>query len=276
MSNGVICFANNNGKVDYIKQAVFLAKRVKQHLNLPTSIITSTPNLITDEQKLVFDNIIKLDHNHVNIRKYSDGALHHQKLEFKNLGRHRVFDLTPYENTLVMDTDYVLCNNTLLHAFDMSADFMIYKNAVDLSSWRLHKEFEYINDKGIPFYWATVFFFRKTIENKIFFDLMNHIASNWNHYSKVYDLASRNFRNDHLFSIAIHQMNGFTDNTWAKELPGKMYFILDQDRLEKIDNDKLICLVGKKDRKGEYTIVSTNQTNVHVMNKFSFERAIDV
>ena len=28
--NGVLCFVLNNGKIDYLKQAVFLAKRVKQ------------------------------------------------------------------------------------------------------------------------------------------------------------------------------------------------------------------------------------------------------
>jgi len=53
MYNGVLCFAHNNGKVDYLKQADFLAKRVKQHLNLPTTLVTSTPqDLIQDT---VFD-----------------------------------------------------------------------------------------------------------------------------------------------------------------------------------------------------------------------------
>ena len=135
---------------------------------------------------------------------------------------------------------------------------------------------EYINDKGIPFYWATVFFFRKTNETKIFFDLMEHLANNWDHYSKVYDLASRSFRNDHLFSIAIHMMNGFTDSNWAKELPGTMYYTLDKDILETLTNSSLKFLIEKKERKGEYTLASTVNSNVHVMNKFSLERLIDV
>lgn len=272
MSNGVICFANNNGKVDYIKQAVFLAKRVKQYLDLPTSIITSTPNFIDENQQKHFDKIIEFQQDYYNTKKYSDGAFHHQKLEFKNIGRHKAYELTPYKNTLVLDTDYILCNNYLKNAFQMSADFMIYKDAVDLADWRQYKEFKFINDKGIPFYWATVFFFRKTTETKIFFDLMGHIVKNYEHYSKVYDLSSRSFRNDHLFSIAIHMMNGYTDSDWAKELPGKMYYTLDQDILKSIDNEKIQLLVGKKDRKGEYTLVSTKDSNVHVMNKFSLER----
>ena len=276
MSNGVVCFANNNGKVDYIKQAVFLATRIRQYLNLPTTIITSTPQFITREQEKTFDKIIELNSKEYNTKKYSDGAFYHQKLEFKNIGRHKVFEMSPYENTLVLDTDYIICNNTLLESFDMNADFQIYRNGIDLASWRNYKEFEYINDKGIPFYWATVFFFRKTNETKIFFDLMEHLSNNWDHYSKVYDLASRSFRNDHLFSIAIHMMNGFTDSNWAKELPGTMYYTLDKDILETLTNSSLKFLIEKKERKGGYTLASTVNSNVHVMNKFSLERLIDV
>ena len=41
MSNGVLCFANNNGKVDYLKQAIFLAERVKKYLDVPISLATA-------------------------------------------------------------------------------------------------------------------------------------------------------------------------------------------------------------------------------------------
>ena len=58
MNNGVLCFAHNNGKVDYLKQADFLAKRVKQHLNLPTTLVTSTPQDIIENK--IFDNVIKI------------------------------------------------------------------------------------------------------------------------------------------------------------------------------------------------------------------------
>jgi len=61
MSNGVLCFANNNGKINYIKQAVFLAKRIKRHLDVPTSIVTSTPNLINKTDRKFFDKIIEID-----------------------------------------------------------------------------------------------------------------------------------------------------------------------------------------------------------------------
>ena len=40
MNNGVLCFANNNNKVNYILQAQELATRVRKYLDLPTTIVT--------------------------------------------------------------------------------------------------------------------------------------------------------------------------------------------------------------------------------------------
>jgi hypothetical protein len=144
-----------------------------------------------------------------------------------------------------------------------------------LCDWRNYKEFDYINDKGIPFYWATCFYFEKNKENKIFFDLLKHLYDNWSYYSDVYDLGSRNFRNDHLFSIGIHMMNGFEDGNWAKTLPGKMYYTLDRDILHKIHEDEMTFLIQKKNLVNEYILSKTKGMNVHVMNKFSLERKIN-
>ena len=69
-------------------------------------------------------------------------------------------------------------------------------------------------------------------------------------------------------------MNGFEDSDWAKILPGKMFYTLDRDKIYKIDKDKLTFLVEKQNRSGEYTLASTNKSNVHVMNKFSLEKLI--
>ena len=88
----------------------------------------------------------------------------------------------------------------------------------------------------------------------------------------MYNLGSRNFRNDHVFSIAIHMMNGFTNANWAKDLPGTLYYTLDRDILQKINDSKLVFLLQKENVHDEYILSSTKDLNVHVMNKFSLER----
>jgi len=273
MSNGVLCFAHNNGKVDYIKQAKELARRVRKHLNLPTTLVTSTPKSLIGISE--FDQVIEIQDCKENYKRYYNGALHHQNLQFKNNDRVKSYELSPYDTTLVLDTDYLICNNSLIHAFNSCHDFQIYKDGIDLCDWRTNKEFDFINDSGIPFYWATCFCFKKTPQTKIFFDLLQHLKKNWKHYEQVYNLGSRNFRNDHVFSIGIHMMNGFEDSNWAKELPGKMFYTLDRDFIQKLDNDNLTFLLQKEKYTGEYILASTKDCNVHVMNKFSLGELID-
>lgn len=275
MTKGVLCFAFNNGKVDYIKQAYYLALRVKRHLDLPTSIVTTKKSDIPQNYLDAFDRVIEKEYHSENMKRYYDGNMSHRNLYFNNFGRHNAYELTPYKQTLVMDTDYIICNSILKQAFTQTHDFMIYKDGIDIAGWRHHEEFDYINDKGIPFYWATVFYFEKTENTKNFFNVLGYVVKNYEHFKKVYDIGARNFRNDHAFSIAIHMMNGFEDNTWAKKLPGTMYYMLDQDLIKSIDEDKIEMLVSKVTRHGEYILAGTNKQNVHVMNKFGLERLYD-
>jgi len=276
MSNGILCFANNNGSINYIKQAVELASRSKKYLNLPVSIVTSTFDKLDIQYHDVFDKIIQIDDSQHNEKRYYDGQQRKTTLNFKNNERHNAFDLSPYDKTLVLDTDYIICNDKFKHSFQTNDNFQIYRHGVDLCSWRNYKEFDYINDKGIPFYWATCFYFTKSQESKIFFDLLRHLYDNWDHYSDVYDLASRNFRNDHLFSMGIHIMNGFQEGDWAKNLPGKMYYTLDRDILCKIKDDSLTFLIQKEKLFNEYILSTVKGMNIHVMNKFSLERSLNV
>ncbi|MBO01956.1 MAG: hypothetical protein CMG35_12120 [Candidatus Marinimicrobia bacterium] len=276
-SRGALLIAKNNTQVDYIKQAVFLAKRIKKFLNIGTSVITdSTEYLESAFDSSIFDKVISLNsHSEKNERLYFDGAMYQKQATFKNRSRSKAFDLSPYYETLLLDTDYIISNNLLGSCFNSDDDFMIYKKSSDIAQVRNEQEFKYISDTGVPFYWATCVFFRKTNVNKIYFDLVKHIEEEWDHYRRAYQITSSLFRNDFAFSIAIHIMNGFAQGTFAKELPGKMLYTTDKDILWKLDDDKMMFLVEKKDYMGEYTALSTKGQTIHVMNKFSLGRMID-
>ena len=87
MSNGILCFANNNGKIDYLKQAIFLANRAKQYLNLPVSIATSSKrdlDYLYKEQASIFDHIIEIPDVYDNTKRYYNGSLNYEYLLFKN------------------------------------------------------------------------------------------------------------------------------------------------------------------------------------------------
>jgi len=292
MSKGILLYARNNSKIDYTKQAYFLAKRVKNILGLPTSIVTDSELYLKTQFpdcEKVFDKIIPIvwsENSNVDgtilskfenhfYKLYRDGTISKQKLAFKNQLRSSAYDVTPYNETLLLDTDIVLSNTNFLHCFEQKNNFQIYHESFDLAGFRDYSEFKYINDIGIKFYWATIVFFRKTEENKIFFDLLKHIQDNWNHYKSVFQINQSYFRNDHAFSIAIHIMNGYTEGDFASSLPGKLYYTTDKDICWDIDKNKITFLLEKENYVGEYTLASWNDVTIHVMNKFSLNRCID-
>lgn len=277
-TKGVLLIARNNGQLDYVKQAVFLANRIKEYLNLPVSIMTDSPDYLRSKfNKNVFDQIINIEYNtDQNPRFYFDGSLSYKLTEFRNRMRAKSYNLSPYNETILMDTDYIVSNNTLLKCFMSSADLMMFKKSQDIANVRNSREFKYITDVGIDFYWATVVFFRKTEINEIFFNLIDYIEEEWDHFRSVYQIDTTTFRNDFAFSIAVHIMNGFQSGNFVSQLPGKHLYTIDKDVLLNIKEDRMTFLVEKEKYVGEYTAISTKGQSVHVMNKFSLERSIDV
>ena len=278
MSNkGAFLIARNNGHIDYVKQAVFLARRIKQYLNIPVTIATdSAEYLETAFGNDDFDNVIKLDQTaNANMRYFFDGTLSKKTASFKNANRANVYDLSPYDETLLLDTDYIISNSLLKSVFTSKSDLSIYKKSNDVAKVRDETEFDKISDTSIDFYWATVVYFKKTEANKIFFDLIKHIEQEWNHYRRVYQITSGLFRNDFAFSIAIHIMNGFQTGSFAQQLPGSMLYTTDRDVLWKMNDTEMMFLVEKKDYIGEYTALKTTGQTIHIMNKASLNRIID-
>ena len=89
MTRGVLLFAFNTEQVDYVKMAIATAKRIDHFLNLPVSIVT---NLDVDDD--IFDKVL-LEQADTSNTKHKDIWI--------NKGRYKSFDLSPYDETLVLD-----------------------------------------------------------------------------------------------------------------------------------------------------------------------------
>ena len=277
MSKGVILIAKNNSEIDYIKQAVFLSERIRQYLDLPTSLITdNTEYLNKVYPDHTFDQVFEIKTSYNNSHKrYSDGTFTKKHLEFKNTDRSLVYDLTPYDETLLLDTDYIISNDLFKKCFEQQHNFLIYNEGVELSGWRDLSEFDTITPTGPKFYWATAIFFRKCKENETFFNLVKHIQENWLHYRNLFQIHSTVFRNDFVFSIAIHIMNGLVENNFAHSMPGTLFYITDRDLLVDMKDDEFTILVEKKKSYGKYFPLKIKGSNLHVMNKFSLNRILE-
>jgi hypothetical protein len=277
MTTGALIFAQNTVGVDYVKLALFAAKRVKEHLGIPVSLATDSTDWLKfyPEHTEIFDTIIPIVGSTNQQKRFYDGTLVYKTAEWKNLTRNQAYDITPYDRTLVLDSDYIINSNTLVKALKNDYTFQIFRKSFDLALNRDSACFQRINQYSIPFYWGTVFIFEKTASTRALFDLIEYIKLNWEYFRIIYKIDAPNFRNDFAFSIAIHIMNGNTEGDFAQELPGLMTYILDRDIMVDMKENKMKFLVEKAHYPGEYTLVSTNATDVHVMNKQSLTRYID-
>jgi hypothetical protein len=277
MTTGALIFAQNNNTIDYTKLAIFAAKRVIKYLDIPVSLITDSKEwVLRNYADHPFDNIIEIPFvEYKQNKQFHDGSLSSKTLNWKNLSRNQVYNLTPYDTTLVLDSDYILNSSVLKPALDRDYDLQIYSNSFDIALNRDTFEFKRLNQYSIPFYWATVFIFQKNIIMESFFNLIDYIKTNWNYFRILYNIESSIFRNDYAFSIAINIMNEKTFGDFALELPGTMVYATDKDVLISSDDASMHFLVEKKDHLGEYHLAKIEGLDVHVLNKLSLSRYID-
>jgi hypothetical protein len=276
MTNGILLFAFNNSNIDYVKQAIYCAKRVKQYLNLPVQLITDAVDYIESEYPFYKKYIDIVTYtpapSNNSVKTFNDGLYASKTLEWKNSARTTAYDLSAFDKTIVIDVDLLVSNTKLLACFDTSEDFMI-ANHYNLVNQKIEPSFDRISDKTIPMYWATILYFTKSKTAKTIFNLVSHIKDNYRYYRTVYNITETKFRNDFAFSIAVHMMRGFEISTeWPKQLPSDMWVSIDRDILIDV-NDTVIKLLAHKSH--DYLPVKLTGATVHVMNKFSLNSFID-
>ncbi len=275
MSKGVLLFAHNNDTVDYVQQAVFCAKRVKRFLNLPVTLVTDKQSVASfpfDINKYI-ENIVYQEvenqHNFRTFRSSTDSV----RDKWFNTNRFLAYELSPYEQTLVLDTDVVLCNNNLHQLFNSNKQFSATKHYKQFSHICEDPSVAKISLNSVPMYWATVMYFTKSTVAQTVFDTVQHIHNNWLWYKNLYGLSSAKFRNDYAFSIAIHMLQNFTESVTDFEIPYILYNSFDVD-IVKSFNDTEISILAKKNH-NDYRITYLKDTTVHIMNKFVFKDIID-
>ena len=277
MSKGILIFAQNNTSVDYIKLSIFAAKQAQLYLDVPVSLVTDSVSWLEKTfPDHPFDQVIEVHEKpYQQTKAFFDGAMSSKYLEWKNFARYQAYALSPYDTTLVIDSDYIINSSVLKLAFEKDVDFQIYSSSMDLAEWRPTNEFNRINNYSIKFYWATAFVFKKSSMMESFFDLISYIRANWDYFKMLYNIDVSLFRNDYAFSIAIHIMNSKLEGNFAMELPGKMIYTKDKDILVSMKDNAMQFLIEKKDYNGEYILAKTKGLDIHVMNKFSLSRFID-
>lgn len=280
MKHGVLIFAHNNPNIDYGLMAIIAGGLAKKNLNVSVSLVTDkwtvdwlkqSENFLKAES--IFDNIIQVEKPVTkNTRKLHDG-FHSQTIPFENSNRFSAWDLSPYDKTLLIDSDYLTFSNTLNEYWNVDAPIMMAHSMNDIIGDRVGILDQRVSETGVHMFWATTVMFDKSQESRFFFQLVNFIKDNYRYYADLFRFNPKQFRNDIAFSIAKHIMNGF-ETEFVYTLP-PVLSVFDKDMLIDIKDQNLIYLLDKPLDCGNFWGAVTSGTDVHVMNKQSIIRHKD-
>lgn len=220
-SKGVVMFALNNGATDYVRIAELSAKLIKQHTGLPTTIITE--EYVTQ----AYDNY----------RFDIEGGL----VNWKNLGRCMAYKLSPYKETILLDSDYLVFTDSLTKLFDTEFDYRLWhRNQTPIESRNLS-----MGETSLPFVWATVVAFRKTARAEMFFNLVERVQNNYPYYRALYNIRGGNYRNDYAFAIANNILSGY-NLAPDQSFPGSMLTIDTPIEYLRNEQDRIVVKADTK------------------------------
>ena len=246
----MLLFAFNTEIVDYVKIADLASKLIEKNLNLPITLCTYDDAV----PGFAYDRVLRISRPDTagNFRTNLDNEV----VEWRNFGRYFAYNNSPYDETILLDTDYLVLDDSLLKLFETDFDYkLMHHNQTPTGA-----SVEIMGETSLPFVWATVVLFRKTARTELFFNLIGRIQRNYSYYQALYNIRERNYRNDYAFAIANIIINGYNINE-DQGIPWTMFTI--EDKIESIPTitDNFIHV-----RHADRAVVVPHQC-IHVMDK---------
>ena len=244
---GVILFAFNSPEVNYVGIADNAARLIEKYLNLPVTLVTDD----VAAPKFEYDKVHVLSSKDGNFRSDLTGA----QVQWKNFDRYTAYEFSPYEETILLDSDYLVLDDSLLKLFETDFEYKIMHHNRDTNG----PSNEEMGATSLPFVWATVVLFRKTAKAEALFNMVERVQRNYPYYCKLYNIGGRSYRNDYAFAIANNVISGYNLNE-DQGIPWTMLTI--DKHVESIKRHGSLLAVKMKDK----AIVIPKQC-VHVMDK---------
>lgn len=227
MTRGALIFAFNNEKIDYVRMAEWSAGNIRRHLGIPTCLVTDRMPEHTNFEKIIIASPHTPGHRH-----FDDLT---ETVSWFNGNRVDAYEASPWDQTLVLDADYVVASDRLKELFDCNQDFLAHRWAYDVTGLQTFNDLNYFGRFNMPMWWATVMMFNRSTSTKLIFDSMKMIRANWNHYRNIYQNTRSVYRNDHALTIALGIVNGHTLD--HADIPWQLASITPGPGLEYIDTD---------------------------------------
>jgi len=193
---GVLLYCFNTESYRYDKIAAKTIPLLRQNLGLEITVVTNDETRVhlPEQEGVNYMVIENQTGNYINQKSWH------------NLDRHRAYELSPYEKTILLDIDYFCYSDYLLTLANTDQDFMVHDKVHDVTG---HDSYEFARNSMIPMVWATVIIFKKTPRAMAIFDMVKYVKERYSYFCDLYRIDFQNFRNDYAFAIALHQLGGF-------------------------------------------------------------------
>jgi len=255
MDKGIVIFGHNSKEIDYVKLANLSAKYATKKLSVPVTLVTDRDSLTSTSSSLKdIDNLLVIDRPKISNTRLLSG----KHVDFINTNRYLAFEYSPYERTLLIDSDFFILTDRLGAYWESKEEFLITKGMVSLGN-KLSEDTVNLSPSTIPMRWATAIMFSKTEHVSTIFKVVEYVKNNWFYFIDLYNLPPTSFRNDFAFTIANHIVNGFvpTDNF----LPSPL-MTLENYKVTQFNTDNIMFDDIKID------------SDVHIMNKFNIQELV--
>ena len=281
---GVCFFAYNNSEIDYIELALLAAAYVKKYLDVPVCLITDSgghswlhESKDKSDIKKYIDYIVETDDDiPTNIRRHYDSPWTEFTAQFSNGNKHKIYEYSPFEKTLLLDIDYIIKTDFLKNAFDSNDSVAMFDNALTARNELPAMAERRLYDAGVKMWWSTVVYFDRSDFSKLFFDTWSHVADNYDFYQYLYNFPGKLFRTDYCVSIAAHILNGMEDSNMIGNFDGvSMSYMSQKDDIIDVNNHKDWILLSH-DPVEPWKNIPVNHKNLdlHAMNKRALGRMV--
>lgn len=248
-TRGVLLFAFNNEQINYVDLAIYCGERVHRTWGLPVTVVTDTP--FAHE----FINCVTTTSPEVYSTRFFKG--YKGQLKFLNGNRDDAWTLSPYEQTIVLDTDFLVATTQIPDVWD-GKGVKLSKTASSLSGRTFPLDMTHLGKDGLPMYWATVLCFDRSRASEWFFQYWKKAKRWYKAYANVYGFTPTMLRNDYCVTIALDLLSqkiGSTDPFTLDYAIPTAGFDIDLVSLDPLQFTT------------EGTILTFPTTDVHVLNK---------
>jgi len=212
VSKGFLILAQNTDTVDYIKQAYALALSIKCSQKSVSLISLVTNDKVPKKYKSVFDQIIPIPGN-------DDAA----DAEWKVENRWKLYHASPYNETIILDTDMLLLDDVSLW-WDYCGHFNI-RFCSTIKNYKLetivdtvHRKAFVSNNLSNPYY--ALHYFKKCDESLAFYKVLEFVCNNWEWcYGKFAPVDYQPWLSMDLASAIAIEMSGMQDDMFDANSP---------------------------------------------------------